>query len=66
MATASAAAATAEEAVALEAAREALDEPVLASSGLEHGLCVGEGSVVAQRSHERGERVHGCDCRATV
>ena len=58
--------------LALEPAREALDEPVLASSGLEHGLCVGEGSVVAQRSHERGERVHGvtvaprCDLRDTA
>ena len=43
---------------ALEAASEALDEPVLVAAGVEHGLCVGEGTVVAQRSHERGERVH--------
>ena len=52
--------------VLVEAPGEALDEPVLARLGVEHGPCVGEGTVVAQRSHERGERVHGADCRAAV
>jgi len=43
---------------ALEATSEALDEPVLAASGGEHGLGVGQGTVVPQRPNEGGERVH--------